>query len=78
MPWAGSSGRQRARRHPALDQPLGFDADRGIITVEAGMRWPALLGHLAQIQDGLPVRTGSASVAHWPAMHMVADSRWAR
>lgn len=36
----------------ALDRLLGFDADRGIITVEAGMQWPALLDHLARIQEG--------------------------
>lgn len=31
----------------ALDRVTGFDDDRGLVTVEAGIRWPALLAWLA-------------------------------
>ena len=31
----------------ALNRVLDFDADRGLITVEAGIQWPALVAHLA-------------------------------
>lgn len=31
----------------ALDRVTGFDGDRGLVTVEAGIRWPALLHWLA-------------------------------
>jgi FAD/FMN-containing dehydrogenase len=37
----------------ALAQPLAFDADRGLLTVEGGIQWPALLDYLARVQpDG--------------------------
>ncbi|MDL5365483.1 FAD-binding oxidoreductase [Xanthomonas sp. NCPPB 2654] len=32
----------------ALDRVLAFDAERGLLTVEAGIRWPALLAWLRQ------------------------------
>jgi FAD/FMN-containing dehydrogenase len=31
----------------ALNRVLDFDAERGLITVEAGIQWPALVAHLA-------------------------------
>ena len=30
----------------ALDRVLDFDAERGIVTVEGGIEWPALIAHL--------------------------------
>ena len=36
----------------ALDRVLAFDSDRGLITVEGGIQWPALLGHLDRVQQG--------------------------
>jgi FAD/FMN-containing dehydrogenase len=35
-----------------LDRVLAFDADAGLVTVEGGMEWPALLGHLERLQSG--------------------------
>ena len=34
----------------ALDRVLAFDAERGLITVEAGILWPALLEYLERVQ----------------------------
>lgn len=31
---------------------LGFDRERGLIEVEAGIQWPELVGHLVRSQDG--------------------------
>ena len=36
----------------ALDRVVAFDACRGLVTVEAGIQWPALLSALAQLQIG--------------------------
>jgi len=36
----------------ALDRVLEFDSARGLITVEGGIQWPALLEHLDRIQQG--------------------------
>jgi FAD/FMN-containing dehydrogenase len=36
----------------ALNRVLDFDADRGLITVEGGIQWPALLEHLDRVQQG--------------------------
>jgi FAD/FMN-containing dehydrogenase len=35
-----------------LNRVLAFDAQRGIITIEAGIQWPQLLEHLDRVQDG--------------------------
>jgi FAD/FMN-containing dehydrogenase len=35
-----------------LDRVLEFDAGRGLIEVESGMQWPALLAHLIESQRG--------------------------
>jgi len=35
-----------------LDRALGFDAHAGLVSVEGGMQWPALLEYLEQIQIG--------------------------
>lgn len=35
-----------------LDRVLGFDAERGLISVESGMQWPKLVADLAQLQQG--------------------------
>jgi FAD/FMN-containing dehydrogenase len=34
-----------------LDQVLDFDQQKGLVTVQGGIQWPALLAHLAQEQD---------------------------
>ena len=34
----------------ALDRVLAFDTERGLITVEAGILWPALLEYLERAQ----------------------------
>jgi FAD/FMN-containing dehydrogenase len=34
----------------SLDRVLAFDAERGLITVEGGILWPALLGYLERVQ----------------------------
>ena len=36
----------------ALDRVLDFDAERGIVTVEGGTEWPALIAHLNEVQVG--------------------------
>ncbi len=35
-----------------LDRVLAFDPDAGLVTVEGGIQWPALLGHLERFQAG--------------------------
>lgn len=35
-----------------LDRPLAFDPQLGVVTVEAGIQWPALLAHLQHTQRG--------------------------
>jgi FAD/FMN-containing dehydrogenase len=35
-----------------LNRVLAFDAERGIVTVEGGMQWPALIRHLDETQAG--------------------------
>src|SRR6266705_6959219 len=37
-----------------MDKVLGFDAENGILAVQAGIRWPELLEHLARSQAGKP------------------------
>ena len=37
-----------------LNRVLDFDAGRGLIEVEAGIQWPALIAHLETVQAGLP------------------------
>jgi FAD/FMN-containing dehydrogenase len=37
-----------------LGRVLAFDADRGLIQVEAGIQWPALIDHLLRAQAGRP------------------------
>lgn len=37
-----------------LDRVLAFDEARGLITVEGGIQWPALLAYLARSQSGRP------------------------
>ena len=34
----------------SLDRVLAFDAERGLITVEGGILWPALLDYLERVQ----------------------------
>ena len=36
----------------ALDRVLDFDSERGIVTVEGGIEWPALIAHLNEVQVG--------------------------
>jgi FAD/FMN-containing dehydrogenase len=36
----------------ALDRVLAFDDERGIVTVEGGIQWPALIRHLDERQTG--------------------------
>jgi FAD/FMN-containing dehydrogenase len=36
----------------SLARPLALDADRGLLTVEGGIQWPALLDYLAEAQQG--------------------------
>jgi FAD/FMN-containing dehydrogenase len=36
----------------SLAQPLALDAERGLLTVEGGIQWPALLEYLAKTQEG--------------------------
>ena len=36
----------------ALDRVLDFDTERGLITVEAGIQWPALVAHLTWVAAG--------------------------
>lgn len=42
----------------ALDRVIAFDACRGLVTVEAGIQWPALLSALARWQTGRPHQWG--------------------
>jgi FAD/FMN-containing dehydrogenase len=42
----------------ALDRVLSFDAHRGLVTVEGGIQWPALLYFLDGIQTGRPAQWG--------------------
>src|SRR5687767_13824535 len=42
----------------ALDRVVSFDADRGIIEVEAGIAWPALVRATNDLQPGEPKRWG--------------------
>ncbi len=35
-----------------LDRVLGFDAEAGVLEIEAGIQWPALIEHLAATQAG--------------------------
>ncbi len=37
-----------------MDKVLGFDTEKGILAVQAGIRWPELLEHLARSQAGKP------------------------
>ena len=37
-----------------MGRVLGFDSERGLVTVEAGIQWPALIGHLVRVQAGRP------------------------
>jgi FAD/FMN-containing dehydrogenase len=43
-----------------LDRVLSFDADRGLVEVEAGIQWPALIDYLLQAQAG---RSGQWGIA---------------
>ena len=36
----------------AMNRVLAFDDERGVITVEGGIEWPELIGHLNQVQEG--------------------------
>src|SRR5262249_46888830 len=36
----------------SFNRVLGFDKEKGIIEVEAGIEWPELIGHLHQAQEG--------------------------
>lgn len=38
-----------------LDQVIGFDAERGLVEVEAGIEWPALIDYLERTQSGIAV-----------------------
>jgi len=42
----------------SMDRVLMLDADRGLITVEAGIQWPALVEHLVLSQADRPLRWG--------------------
>ncbi len=44
----------------AMDRILEFDRERGIIELEAGVGWPALLAHLSRVQEGEPRPWGVA------------------
>ena len=41
-----------------LGRVLAFDEDRGIITVEGGIQWPALIEYLNRTQEGRPRQWG--------------------
>ena len=43
-----------------LDRVLGFDQERGLIEVEAGIQWPALLAYLNETQRDAPSAWGIA------------------
>jgi len=38
----------------AMSGAVDFDPERGLLTVEAGMQWPALIDHLLRVQAGRP------------------------
>lgn len=42
----------------ALDRVHAFDAETGVVTVEAGIQWPALLRHLEDAQQGRAAQWG--------------------
>ena len=42
----------------AMDRVLDFDRTRGLIEVEAGIRWPALIDYLLRAQEGLRPQWG--------------------
>ena len=42
----------------SLDRVVEFDACRGLVTVEAGIQWPALMAMLARLQAGHPRQWG--------------------
>ena len=44
----------------ALDEVLAFDAERGVIEVEAGIQWPGLIDYLATTQAGREPQWGIA------------------
>jgi FAD/FMN-containing dehydrogenase len=44
----------------SLDRVLGIDQERGLIEVEAGIQWPALLAHLNETQRAAPSAWGIA------------------
>jgi FAD/FMN-containing dehydrogenase len=37
-----------------MNQVLSFDRQKGIVDLQAGIRWPELLGHLERVQRGSP------------------------
>jgi FAD/FMN-containing dehydrogenase len=41
-----------------LDRVLAFDAAAGVVTVEGGIQWPALLEQLGRLQEGCPRQWG--------------------
>lgn len=43
-----------------LNRVLGFDAERGIVEVEAGIQWPELIEYLLRVQQGRSVQWGIA------------------
>jgi len=42
----------------AMNHVLNFDADKGLIEVEAGIRWPDLIEHLVSAQAGKALQWG--------------------
>lgn len=52
---AGATG--YAVKRAAADE-LAFDAERGVVDVEAGIEWPELLAHLDAAQKGQPLQWG--------------------
>jgi FAD/FMN-containing dehydrogenase len=42
----------------SLDRVLAVDEERGIVRVEAGIQWPALIRHLDEVQAGKPHQWG--------------------
>jgi FAD/FMN-containing dehydrogenase len=43
-----------------LRRVLGFDRERGLVEVEAGIQWPELVRHLIDVQEGEPAPWGIA------------------
>ena len=43
-----------------LNRVLGFDAERGLVEVEAGIQWPELIEHLLRVQQGRSPQWGIA------------------